>query len=346
MATTPPAVSLPRAMPGVGDDGHQLVAVDDLALLVDDDDAVGVAVERDADVGAHFAHLGDQRLRLGRAALVVDVAAVRLDADLDDLGAQLPQRLGRHLVAGAVGAIDDDAQTVEAQVLRQRALGELDIALLRALNARGAADAFGRGEQVGGVGVDQLLDAPLGVVGQLVAVGIEQLDAVVVGRIVRGGDHHAEIGAQRARQHGDGGRRHRAEQEHVHADGGEARHQRRLEHVARQARVLADDHAMAVVASRLEDLAGGHADLQRHLGRHRRLVGETANTVSTEIPARHGSPLRSLLQLWLTVPGFCLHRLLWSHPACEHPKRPLSAYCGAAAPNPDQILWRDYTRHP
>jgi hypothetical protein len=31
-----------------------------------------------------------------------------------------------------------------------------------------------------------------------------------------------EIGAHRARQHGDRGRRHRAEQEHVHADRGEA----------------------------------------------------------------------------------------------------------------------------
>ena len=141
VATTPPAVSLPRAVPGLGDDRHQLVAVDDLALLVDDDDAVGVAVERDADVGAHLAHLVDQRFGRGRAALVVDVAAVGLDADLDHFGAELPQRFGRHLVAGAVGAIDDDAQAVEAQVLRQRALGELDVALLRALDARGAADA-------------------------------------------------------------------------------------------------------------------------------------------------------------------------------------------------------------
>ena len=116
MATTPPAASLPRAVPALGDHRHDLVAVDDLALLVDDHDAVGVAVERDADVGAHLAHLVAQRLRRGRAALVVDVAAVGLDADLDDLGAQLPQRLGRHLVAGAVGAIDDDAQAVEAQV--------------------------------------------------------------------------------------------------------------------------------------------------------------------------------------------------------------------------------------
>ena len=106
VATTPPAASLPRRCQLSAITRHDLVAVDDAALLVDDHDAVGVAVERDADVGAHLAHLGAQRLRRGGAALLVDVAAVGLDADLDHLGAQLPQRLGRHLVAGAVGAID------------------------------------------------------------------------------------------------------------------------------------------------------------------------------------------------------------------------------------------------
>ncbi len=177
--------------------------------------------------------------------------------------------------------------------LRQRALGELDVALLRALDARGAADAVGGGQQLARVGVDQLLDLALGLVGELVAVGIEQLDAVVVERVVRGRDHHAEIGAQRARQHGDGGRRHRAEQEHVHADGGEARHQRRLEHVAGQARVLADHDAVAVRCRVWKILPAAMPTLQRDLRRHRRLVGEPANAVGTEIAARHGNPLGS-----------------------------------------------------
>ena len=45
-------------LPALGDDREQLVAVHDMAALVDDHDAVGVAVERDADIGAHLAHLG------------------------------------------------------------------------------------------------------------------------------------------------------------------------------------------------------------------------------------------------------------------------------------------------
>ncbi len=137
-------------LPGLGDHRHELVAVDDAALLVDDHHAVGVAVERDADIGAHLADLADQILGRGRAAILVDVEAVRLDADRDHLGAELPQRLRRHLVGGAIGAIDHHPQAVEADVLRQGALGELDIALARAVDAGGAADLLRRREQVGG----------------------------------------------------------------------------------------------------------------------------------------------------------------------------------------------------
>ena len=127
----------------------------------------------------------------------------------------------------------------------------------------------------------------LGLVGELVAVGIEQLDAVVVEGIVRGRDHHAEVGAQRAREHGDRRRRHRPEQEHVHADGGEARHQRRLDHVARQPRVLADHDAMAVLAAG-EQLARRPC---RPAARSRTSwvrVGASANAIGAEQFTRHG----------------------------------------------------------
>ena len=61
-------------------------------------------------------------------------------ADGDDLGVELPQRLRRHPIAGAVRAVDDDAQAVEREIPRQRALGELDIAILHAVDALGAAE--------------------------------------------------------------------------------------------------------------------------------------------------------------------------------------------------------------
>src|SRR5262249_60838176 len=57
--------------PGFGDDRHELIAVDHLTLLVDNDHAVGVAVERNADIGAHLIDLADEIARRGRGAVLV-----------------------------------------------------------------------------------------------------------------------------------------------------------------------------------------------------------------------------------------------------------------------------------
>ena len=270
VATTASPLSSPRALQAERDQRHQLVAVDQLALLVDDDQPVGVAVEREADVGAARDHRFLEQLRMGRAAVVVDVEAVGRDAERDHLGAQLPQRLGRDVVGGAVGAIDHDLEPVEPQMLGEGGLGEVDVAAARVVDPPGAADHLRLGELR--ALLEPLLDRLLVLVAELVAVGAEQLDAVVGERIVRGGDHHAEVGAHRPGQHRHRRGRHRAEQHDVHADAGEAGDHRRFHHVAGQARVLADHHAVAVIAAQ-EVRAGRLADAQRGLGRHRLAVG-------------------------------------------------------------------------
>ncbi len=271
--------------PQLGDHRHHLVAVDQMALLVDEDHPVGVAVERDADIGPHLAHLAAQRLGRGRADLEIDVEPVRLDPDLDHLGPELPQRLGRHLVGRAVGAVDDHPQAVERHVARQRPLGVFDVAGLDVVDAPGAAEIGGAGEHRRDVAVHQRLDARLERVGELEAVRPEQLDAVVLVRIVRGGDHHAEIAAHRAGQHRDRRRRDGAEQQNVDADGSEARDQRIFDHVAREPGVLADHHPMAVVAAAKGE-PGRLAHFQRHVGGDL-AVGPSPNAVGAKMPARH-----------------------------------------------------------
>ncbi len=188
-----------------------------------------------------------------------------------------------------MGAIDHDAQASQRHRPRQRALGELDVAVVHAVDALGAPEAVRLGQSDADVLIEHLLDAGLDLVGQLVAVGAEQLDAIVMVGIVRRRDHDADVSAQRAGEHGHRRRRDRAEQEHVHAGGAEARHHRVLDHVPGQAGVLAEHDAVAVVAA-LEAEAGGHADLHRHLGRHRKLVGLAPDPVSAEIASSHALP--------------------------------------------------------
>jgi hypothetical protein len=128
-------------------------------------------------------------------------------------------------------------------------LREFDIAVVDAVDALGAAERRGLGKLLGEIAVDQLLDVRLDLVRQLVAVRTEQLDAVVVIGIVRCRDHHAEIGAHRAGQHGDRRRGHGTEQQNVHADRREPGDERGLDHIAGQPRVLADHHPVAIVAA-------------------------------------------------------------------------------------------------
>ena len=102
---------------------------------VDGQAAVGVAVVRDAQVGAVRADGVAQRAEVGGPDAVVDVEPVRLGVQRDDLGAGPAVRLGGDDRRGAVGAVDHDPQPGE----RARGGGEqvVDVALDRRRAGRG-----------------------------------------------------------------------------------------------------------------------------------------------------------------------------------------------------------------
>ncbi len=229
------------------------------------------------------------RRNMGRADAVVDVQPVRLDPERDHLGPELPQHLRRGAVGGAMGAVDHHPEPVEPQALREGGLGVFDIAAAAVVDAPGPADQLRLGQR--DLARHDRLDLGLGLVGELEAVRAEELDAVVRGRIVAGRDHDAEIGPHRPGEITDRRGRHRPEQQDVHAGRGQPGGQRVLEHVAREARVLADHHAMRGAALAAEPAAGGGAEAQRQLGRHRMAVGATADPVRAEERPAHASPL-------------------------------------------------------
>ena len=69
------------------------------------------------------------------------------------------------------------------------------------------------------------------IIRQLVAVGFENLDAVVFARIVRSGDHHRRVIAVRTHQMRHRRGRHYAERHHVRAHRTKSRRQRRFQHI-------------------------------------------------------------------------------------------------------------------
>ena len=103
-------------------DGHDVVAVNQTALFVAEQHAVGVAVVRDAQVRLVLDDLAAKMFRMHGAAILVDVHAVRVVAVDDDFRAQFAQDAGRGFVGRAVRAIHDDAQAFERQISREEVL--------------------------------------------------------------------------------------------------------------------------------------------------------------------------------------------------------------------------------
>ena len=269
---------------------EELVAVEDRAVGIRHREAVAVAVEGDAEVRAMLGDGASQRRGMGRAATLVDVEAVGGAPDRDHLGAELLEDARADAIVGAVGAIDDELEAPQRVLLGKRALAEFEVAALGVVHALGLAEVLRRLHYQGSV--EERLDLALHGVRQLHAVRREELDAVVLERIVRGGDHHARGKPQRAREERDRGSGHRSHEERIDARRGESRLERGLEHVARDARVLADQHRRAR-AMRLRDvrtrqhLARGVSQLQHEVGRDGRLAHAPANAVGAEVSPAH-----------------------------------------------------------
>ena len=90
------------------------------------------------------------------------------------------------------------------------------------------------------------LDRKLGVVGELVAVAAEELDAVVLVGVVRGRQHDGEVERVAVQQQRRGRRRQHAAEQRVAARGRDARGHRRLQHLAGLARVAQEEHTRAL----------------------------------------------------------------------------------------------------
>nr|BFE86191.1 hypothetical protein GCM10020093_087920 [Planobispora longispora] len=175
--------------------------------------AVGVAVVGDPDVRPAGDHDLLELVQMRGADTGVDVEAVGAGPDGLDLGSGPRQRLGGDRVGRAVCAVDDHAQAVEPPGQGGQHVGDVTIGLA----VRLAHPADGRAGRPVPLLAEPLLDLVLDRVGQLEAAAREELDPVVRGGVVGGGDHHAHVGSESRRQVSDRRGGQHAEPEDVHA---------------------------------------------------------------------------------------------------------------------------------
>jgi len=258
VATRAPPASRPPRQAG-RDQRHQLVAVENDAALVGDDQSVGIAIEGNPDIRPPRQNLAPHLFGRQRTAFAVYVEAVGRDAEREDLGAELPEYRRGDLVAGAVCAIDDDAHPVQPQSAGKALFDEFDIAAARILEPLHTPE-LRRARPPARPLVETSFDLLLEFVRQLVPVAAEQFDAVVAIRVMRRRKNDAEIGPQAACEHSDSRGREGADQHDVHPHRHEAGGQRGFEHVTGEPGVLTDDDEM-LVGPVLEAFADRHCDL-------------------------------------------------------------------------------------
>ena len=234
--------------------------------MIDGEAAIRVSIVGDAEVTAGLDNGGLQGLGVRRTRVEVDVAPIRGRVDDGDLRAELTEHGRTQLGSSTVRAVDRDLHA--AQIGANRLDEVRNVGVLR---PRVVCIDLTDGVAGGTIplGVHERLDLVLHRVGQLVAAVPKELDAIVGHRIVRGGDHDAQIhGVLRGRQVRDRGRRNDADASHVHAGARQARREGVVEELARNTGVAANDRAGlgAVRTQGAAELAGsGLAELQREV---------------------------------------------------------------------------------
>src|SRR4030095_7806647 len=194
--------------------------------------------------------------------------------------------MGSDVIAGTMGAVDDDFDSAQVQIGGKCALAELDVA------SGGVIDAACLAQRGRGCCHDRVFQPALyllfGRIGQLFAARGEELDAVIFERVVGSADDDTRLQAQGTGQVSDCGGRERPAQVDVDSGGRQARLQGGFQHVAGDSGVFADQDRRRVACARVGDAAGENltgrvAEVHHKLGGNGQFSDFAAHTVGAEV---------------------------------------------------------------
>src|SRR5580658_1353155 len=187
-----------------GDREKNAVAVDDFSRFADEERAVGVAVESHSELSALGKHACLQSIEMERAAAGIDIAAIRGNAHRDNISAEGPKKFGAEFVSGAVGAVEQNAEAGELGSGNDATAQKIEIfGVERSIgNEKGRIFRRRAGAMLENVGFEFFFDG----VRELHARVREKLDAIVLVRIVRRGNHDAGLKIILAHEAGHAGR--------------------------------------------------------------------------------------------------------------------------------------------
>ena len=228
------------------------------------------------------------------AAPRVHIFSVGRRADADDFRAE---RVEHRLCDGeraSVGAVQPHPQSAKGGARNGEQVGKIAVAPRDVIDR--PPDLRARGERKR-TPVDIFLHAGEYVIREFFAVSAEDLDAVILERIVACRDHHAAVESLRPNDIGDGGRRRHVQKVDVRTRSRRTRRERVFERVGGAARILAhcDTHALPLIAGVIPAQKPPHAE---RVDGSQPFVRLPAESVRSEIlhstsPARAGRFLRA-----------------------------------------------------
>ena len=210
--------------------GHDLISVNGMPLFIHQQTTVRITVESDAKLILSRHRHGGKLFKMRGAAAIVDVDAVRVNVDEIRHYRQPLKEIRSRSSSCAVGTVHQYPQP--RQVTTNSGKQVVDIVRVHFLRTVAAAAQFTAGlDRHFRMVQDQLLHPLLHGVRQLIPLPVEHLDAVILIRIMAGGNDHAGIrlflyGQKRYRRRGNG-----AQQQYVTAYGTNAGDKRRLQHI-------------------------------------------------------------------------------------------------------------------
>src|SRR3990167_3924756 len=169
-----------------------------------------------------------------------------MNANRNDLRSQFGQDLGRDAVSRAVAAVDHDPQSFQSEMAGKGVLEKDNVSSYGIGNSECLADLRGGRPVLGLPFQNHLFHPRLDLVRELETICREKLYPVILERIVRSGYHHAGIGPHAPGEKRHAWRRQRTDEEDICSTGAYPGSKGRLEHIARQTRVLADKDLITV----------------------------------------------------------------------------------------------------
>ena len=171
-------------------DGHDFVAVDNFAGVINGKATVGIAIVGDSKICVVLEDGRLQSTQVSRAVSEIDVVAVWVCTDYDNLCAGVNECLRRYARCCAVRTIENDLETVKSvwQGLEQMN----DVAVFRISETCYVTNRAANWNKF--VCSHKRFDFVFDLIVELVAAACEKLDAVIGCRVVRCRNHYAEVG--------------------------------------------------------------------------------------------------------------------------------------------------------